>query len=398
MASMKQFSEPLCQYHEQCSGCSLWHLSLDEQLEYKKQKMRFLLGERGLDEHLKIEMQGPRNISYRDRVDVSFIAGKFGFYAKNSATKTLVDIHQCPILSPNLQIFFSEFRNYLQNYKEILQKDKLSFRLRVSPKQQWGLWIDASHETIKLLFDEKTFLIGLLEKKIHIEIGQKLKPLVLNADHELKLLKTTKAEAWFLTFSEEKESYSIYSEVGAFTQPGIATNELMMAEVHRIISSIEHLQGKFTKVIELFSGNGNFSLAFLSRGLKVLSYESFSGAEKNLEVAISHYPHFKERIDFLRINLYAKEISNAVDFSSEALLFVDPPRSGIGRVFDLLQETSESQRPIYFLYVSCEPKSLTEDIARLMTLGYEIQSLTGIDQFLFSEHSEWICLLKKSER
>lgn len=395
---MTQYSSYLCQYREQCSGCSLWHLNLLEQLNYKKEKMSLLLIEKGIAKGIDIQILGVDSLKYRDRIDVSFVNGKLGFFGKNNVEKNIIDIVDCLILSDSLRIFFYEFRSHLLNYKVAFTDYKISFRLRVGPHGDRGLWIDTSHSIIKELLDEKTFLLGLINRGVVIEIGQKLKPLALSEKQELKLQKEKIPKPWISTFSQDFEQFDIFSEVGAFTQPGIVSNKLLISEVHSIISKIEDLNGKFKNVIELFSGNGNFTLAFLSRGLKVHSYENHLGAQKNLELSLDKYPQFKENINFFRINLYGGGIKDAVKFSEDSLLFVDPPRSGLSKVMDLLELQPFHNLPIHFLYVSCEARSLVEDLARLINLGYEIQLLKGIDQFIYSEHSEWICLLKKSSK
>lgn len=397
MVTMREENPKLCQYHQECSGCSLWHLPMAEQLKYKENKIRSYFANKQLTAPIEIKMLGPSEIAYRDRIDVSLIDGNLGFFAKDGLGKRIVDIQECLILSPELRKFFLKFREHLQLYRNEFMKMKLSFRLRVSPLYKWGLWIDTSHVTVKYLLIEKTFLQGLLSLGVKIEIGQKLKPLVINQSGELKLHKDSQVDPWFATFTNDEVDIPIFSEIGAFTQPSVATNKIMLQEVHQIISKIENHQGKFDDVIELFSGNGNFSLAFLSRGLKVKSYEHFIGAEKNLCKTLVAYPHFQENIKFFQLNLYGATLKNSVAFSPNSLFFVDPPRSGIGKVYDLLSESETYERPNYFLYISCESKSLVEDICQLRGLGYEIQSLTGVDQFLFSEHSEWICLLKKSD-
>ena len=397
MEAMKEKNPKLCQYHLECSGCSLWHLPVTEHLAYKENKMRSYFENARLIAPSEIKMLAPNEIAYRDRIDVSFIDGNLGFFANNGAAKRIVDIQECLILSPDLRKFYSKFREHLQFYRNTFLDSKFSFRLRVGPDKKWGLWVDTSHVTIKFLLEEKSFLRGLLSLGIKIEIGQRLKPLVVAQDGELKLLKETQSDAWFSTFTIDEIDIPIYSEIGAFTQPSIATNKIMLQEVHQIISKIENLQGKFDDVIELFSGNGNFTLAFLSRGLKVKSYEHFKGAEKNLCKTLMGYPDLQKNINFFQLNLYGPTLNKSVEFTPNSLFFVDPPRSGIGRVYDLLLEANVLERPNYFLYVSCEPKTLVEDIGRLSEVGYEIQSLTGVDQFLFSEHSEWICLLKKTE-
>lgn len=392
MVIMNQVFPILCQYHDRCSGCSLWHLSQDQQLAYKKQGILNLLSEKNIQQEFNVDMIGLDNYRYRDRVDLIFVEGILGFFEKRTSfDKKLIDINECLILSDCLKDFFIYFRSLVEESIDELLNYKFTFRLRVSPSGQRGVWIDTGNEAVKSILASKLFLQNLLKAGISVEIGQRLKPLYLNESGELKLSKETKTFPWFETYSSSGNSLSIFSEIGAFSQPGRVTNKLLVGHVHKILDELDILE-----VTELFSGNGNFTLAFLSRGLKVFSYESFLGAEKNLQKSLKNFPEFSNNIVFKNINLVQKNSFDQISFDENALFFVDPPRSGLGKIVELIIHKNYQERPKFLLYVSCNPHTLVDDIARLIVGGYKIQSLTGIDQFMFSDQSEWICLLKKS--
>lgn len=47
------------------------------------------------------------------------------------------------------------------------------------------------------------------------------------------------------------------------------------------------------------------------------------------------------------------------------------------------------------IYVSCNPKSLAEDLTWMRDLGYELKTVQPIDQFPHTLHVESIALLEK---
>jgi 23S rRNA (uracil1939-C5)-methyltransferase len=48
--------------------------------------------------------------------------------------------------------------------------------------------------------------------------------------------------------------------------------------------------------------------------------------------------------------------------------------------------------------VSCNPGTLARDLAILLAGGYQVKSVTPIDQFLWSPHVEAVALLEKPRR
>jgi len=64
---------------------------------------------------------------------------------------------------------------------------------------------------------------------------------------------------------------------------------------------------------------------------------------------------------------------------------VDPPRSGLGeRVIQGLANL----RAARLVYVSCDPATLSRDLARLLQVGYRIEQADLVDLFPQTYHLE----------
>ncbi len=50
-------------------------------------------------------------------------------------------------------------------------------------------------------------------------------------------------------------------------------------------------------------------------------------------------------------------------------------------------------KPRHVIYVSCNPIALQRDLAPLQQAGYRLESLTVVDQFLWSAEVESVCVL-----
>ena len=92
--------------------------------------------------------------------------------------------------------------------------------------------------------------------------------------------------------------------------------------------------------------------------------------------------------DLFRDPLSAKELE---DFGAVVL---DPPRAGAQAQ---AQALARSVVPVV-AYVSCNPATFARDARLLVDGGYTLESVTPIDQFLFSDHVELVALFRRPGR
>ncbi|WP_173911178.1 tRNA (uridine(54)-C5)-methyltransferase TrmA [Acinetobacter sp. Marseille-Q1618] len=154
-------------------------------------------------------------------------------------------------------------------------------------------------------------------------------------------------------------------------------------------------------LLELYCGNGNFTLPLSLHFRRVLATElaksSVYAAQWNIE---------QNQIDNIQVaRLSAEEFTQAyqgerefrrlqeanIDISSYDFdtVFVDPPRAGID--MDTLKLLQGFQR---ILYISCNPDTLFENL-EVLTQTHKIQKLALFDQFPYTHHVESGVLLEK---
>lgn len=186
----------------------------------------------------------------------------------------------------------------------------------------------------------------------------------------------------------------IYKQVeNSFTQPnaGVATKMLEWA-----IDVTKNSQGD---LLELYCGNGNFSIALAPNFRKILATElagpSVDAAQYNIEV---------NGIDNLQIiRMSAEDFTDAmagkreyrrlkgIDLKSYECntIFVDPPRSGLDdNTVQLVQNYN------HILYISCNPNTLIENLVSLSST-HKIKRIALFDQFPYTDHMECGVLLEK---
>ncbi len=191
--------------------------------------------------------------------------------------------------------------------------------------------------------------------------------------------------------------YSYQQIEQAFSQPNAMVNTRMIEWAR---ACARPLQGD---LVELYCGNGNFTLPLAEFFDKVIATElaksSIRAARQNLiENAI-------ENVEMIRLS--AEEVTQAINGEREfrrlaelpkpladyelRTLFVDPPRAGLdphtlnmAAAFDAV------------IYVSCNPHTLVDNLTELC-VTHDITRLALFDQFPYTDHMECGVLLQRKD-
>lgn len=178
---------------------------------------------------------------------------------------------------------------------------------------------------------------------------------------------------------------------GSFSQPNAAVCEKMLAW------AVNHTQASPGDLLELYCGNGNFTLPLAANFRKVLATEisktSVEAAQHNLavngigNVAIARMSseEFTQAMDGVRPFRRLAHIDlTDYDFST---LFVDPPRAGLDP--DTVKLARRFDR---ILYISCNPATLADNLRDLAD-SHRIEHFAVFDQFPYTDHLECGALL-----
>lgn len=143
-------------------------------------------------------------------------------------------------------------------------------------------------------------------------------------------------------------------------------------------------------VLDLYCGIGTISLALAQRAGKVIGAEivpeAIEDAKKN---AVRNKV---ENAEFFCGD--AAEVAGklAAEGVKPAVICVDPPRKGLSaEVPGILA----SMGPERIVYVSCDPATLARDVKRLEALGYRAVKAQAVDLFPRTAHVETVVLLSK---
>ena len=172
----------------------------------------------------------------------------------------------------------------------------------------------------------------------------------------------------------------------SFTQPNAGMNQQMLAW------ALEVTQGAEGDLLELYCGNGNFSLALARNFRKVLATEiakpSVDSAQYNIQANdIQNVKILRMSAEEFTMAIRGERVFNrlkGIDLTSYQCntIFVDPPRAGLDQAtLDMVQGYER------ILYVSCNPLTLRDNLQQL-TQTHDIKQLALFDQFPYTEHME----------
>ncbi len=179
----------------------------------------------------------------------------------------------------------------------------------------------------------------------------------------------------------------VYRQVeNSFTQPNAVVNCKMLEWA---IDCTGNSEGD---LLELYCGNGNFSIALAQNFRKVLATEIAKPS-----VAAAQFNISENAVDNLQIiRMSAEEFTQAIngvrkfnrlkgiDLTAYRCntIFVDPPRAGLDP-----ETVSLVQNYDRILYISCNPHTLCDNLTEL-TKTHRIEKAALFDQFPYTDHME----------
>jgi 23S rRNA (uracil1939-C5)-methyltransferase len=143
--------------------------------------------------------------------------------------------------------------------------------------------------------------------------------------------------------------------------------------------------GPGTRVLDLYSGAGNFSLPLARRGASVEGVERHAAA---IAAARANAARLGLERAIFRRGLAADALARLAAGAIDTVV-LDPPRTGAAEVMDALA----ALRAPRILYVSCDPATLARDVRALLAAGYRLTRVQPVDLFPQTYHVESVAEL-----
>ncbi|HSR37102.1 MAG TPA: 23S rRNA (uracil(1939)-C(5))-methyltransferase RlmD, partial [Desulfurivibrionaceae bacterium] len=381
---------PPCQHFAACGGCDLQHAEYAAQLAIKEAILRELLlraGINGAGESFPLAVVGsPQEFGYRQRIRLQVAPdGRLGFHRGQS--HEVVVVQGCPLAAPVITGVMADLgreaaaRQLLDHATAvecILSPDEGAVVLllhakrevRAADRQQAVALCQASDRVKGILFSVPGKAVGPAITQESGSAGSTdLSPLFI------RFTTPSGLAGQALTFTVEP---------GGFSQVNPQQNERMIATLLDWLA----LSGSKT-VLDLFCGMGNFSLPLALRAQSVVGMDlqgaAIRSAKRNAELnGVTNC-----RFEKCGAEEGAQKLA-ATGARFDAVL-LDPPRAGCKEVIPHLLGLGAER----LVYISCDPATLTRDLALLHEQGYAIERMQLVDMFPQTHHLESMVLLRR---
>lgn len=352
--------EPVCTHFGTCGGCLLQHVAPTPYADFKRRLVIDALADRGLTPEVGETRLVPPG-SRRRATFAGIMAGRHPLVGFNErGSHRLVSLDECPVIKPQLLAALPALTALTGLV--IPRKGGLDLTVTLT---SGGLDVSVTGMAARDVDRLRLQLIELAARFDLARLSTGGEAIVERraATIEIDGVMVTLPPGGFLQASQEAEAIM---------------GELVTAAI----------PAKAKRVADLFSGVGTFSLR-LARVAEVLALEGESGAVMALDRAargmIGRHRITAEKRDLARRPLVEKELEKI-----DAVVF-DPPRAGAAEQSLWL---ARSRVPTV-VAVSCNPATLARDLRTLVDGGYHIETVTPVDQFLWSSHVEVVAVLKR---
>jgi 23S rRNA (uracil1939-C5)-methyltransferase len=353
--------DPACRHFGTCGGCAIQHLEERAYLDWKRHKVMQALRAARIDAEVadivRCAPQTRRRVTFSARKTERGVV--LGF--NRALSHEIVDIAECPISVPEIVASLDGLR-------------VLAGMISATP-QLFHMTVTATASGLDIAA-EQAGKLGEGKRRIVSEFVVREGFARLSVDGEIIL--------------EPKKPAIMFADMAVPIPPGSFLQATAPAEQAMADLVLGHLS-RAKKVADLFAGCGSFALR-LARKSEVHAVEGDAAALAALDRGFRQASGLKrvtaEKRDLFRRPLTFKELG-----AFDGIVF-DPPRAGAE---DQSKQIARSDVP-FVAAVSCNPGTLSRDLAILVAGGYRVKSVTPVDQFLWSPHVEAVALLEKPKR
>ena len=390
MINMADFRD-LCPHREFCGGCIYQDVPYEKQLEEKEREVLRLLEAKGVTPEKIDSIEGcPSAFCYRNKMEYTF--GDFvkdgemtlGMHRKKNFM-SIVTVDSCQLVDPDFNIIlkavldFSVERGYTFYHKR--SHSGLLRNLIIRKGIRTGELLVNIVTTSEKGFDEERFTEMLLSLTLDNNIVGILRTYCDSlADAVVPdSLKILYGRDYYM---EKLLGLDFKVSAFSFFQTNVEAAERLYTEALALVDSFE---GK--KAFDLYCGTGTISKVLALKAKEVLGIElveeAVGAARENAALNGLDNCRFIAGDVFKILN----EVSDKPD-----VIVVDPPRVGIQpKALDKIISYGVKE----IIYISCNPKTLAENLRYLDYYGYKCRYLKPFDNFPMTKHTECIALLSK---
>lgn len=375
-----------CPLAGRCGGCQYRHMTYEEELRAKRQRVQDALTRVGGVSLELPQVLGAENpLRYRNKVQFPVAQEKrglaVGYYRARS--HDVLDVDDCLLQPESVTTLRRTFKGWMERYRVPAYDEGtcqgLIRHLYVRTNQAGealccvvanGTRLPHVPELVQSLRQAVPTLAGLV-----LNTNTKDTNVILGPNYRT---------IWGRDFLEERLCGMTFRlSVPSFFQINRAQTERLYAQALEFAG----LTGQET-VLDLYCGIGTISLALAQRAGQVIGAEIVPEAVQDAQAnaARNQVPNAR----FLCGDAGEAAFQLAAEGVRPQVICVDPPRKGLAPE---VPEILASMAPERIVYVSCDPATLARDVKRFGELGYPAVKAQAVDLFPRTAHVETVVLL-----
>ena len=376
-----------CAYFGRCGGCDTRHMSYDEELRFKLERVNSALARIGRQSVTAKEIFGSDQTDrYRNKgiFAVARVDGtpEFGFYRER--THSLIPVDACLLQNELAERAACAVTDFMRRYG-IPAYDEKSGKGTV--RHVFCRTARLTPDAVVCIVSAKGFgdRTGALIESIRKSCPE-LSGIVLNVN---KTDGNTVLSGDFYTLWGRAE---IEDELcgNRFSISPQAFFQVNPRQAEKLYEKALEYAGTGKLAFDLYCGAGTISLCLARNFEHVIGAEIVSEAVANAEANAA--ANSVENAEFICADAgeAAEELSQRA--MKPDVIVVDPPRKGMSE--EAVRAVC-AMTPARVVYVSCDPATLARDVLRFSELGYTLKEATAVDMFPRTCHVESVVLITR---
>lgn len=373
---------PECPNYGMCGGCSMQHISFEEQVNIKQKVLvdNFAhIGGVAAEEILPPLKGVPWGYRHRGRLSARFVMKKGGALVgfREKASQYVADMHECKVLPTHVSALIDPLRELV---------GALSIRERI-PQIEVAIGSNVTIFVIRnmeaLQTSDETIIKDFVHKYSSAELPLQiwLQPKGPETCYPLYPL-----DAPSLSYEIKRFAIDMPYYPSEFTQVNPHINEEMLG------LAMELLDPQESEVIaDFFCGIGNFTLPIARSAKQVVGIEGSDALVKRAHQNAKHN-QLDSKVSYQVCNLFTINEQWVKDLGKFDKWLIDPPRDGAD---ELVKSITPDSAPKRIVYVSCNPATLARDASTLVKIhGYRLRKAGVMNMFPHTSHVESIALFE----
>ncbi len=386
-------TEKACPHFDLCGGCSMQGVQYTEQVRLKEEQVKHLFEDKEIEVDKWLPTVFSRRVyGYRNKIEFSF-GNEYkdgpltlGMHQRGKRFD-VVDTPQCNLVDEDFRKIRNTTAHYFKDkacepYHKISREGILRHLVIRKGSHTGDILVNLVNTNCKELpvqeWKEQLLLLSL-EGNVRGIIWTLNDGVadVVQSD-EVTILYGTD------TFKERLLGLSFTITPFSFFQTNSFAAEDLYENVLKLIVQ-EDLE-----VADLYCGLGTIAQLAAKKVAHVIGIEL-------IEEAVSQARVDAANNGFMNCEFIAGDVKDVLSNISinPDIIIVDPPRPGVHvkAMEDLL-----AMKPRKFIYISCNPKTLVENIRQAQQISWEVKSVRCVDLFPHTPHVETVVLMSRKDK